>query len=44
MQAIAKEDAQWALDRLQDRVSLSGWFFAMICGLWLWMLLFRLVM
>lgn len=36
------DDVSWALQRLNDRVSFSGWFFAMISGLCLWTLMFRL--
>lgn len=44
MQSLALDETDWALARLQQRVSFSGWFFAMVCGLWLWALMFRLVM
>jgi len=36
------EDLGWALQRLHDRVSFSGWFFAVVAGLAMWTLMFRL--
>jgi hypothetical protein len=36
------EELSWTLQRLHDRVSFSGWFFAMISGLCMWALMFRL--
>lgn len=37
------EEASWVAERLQDRVSYTGWFLAMMAGLWLWTVLIRLV-
>jgi len=37
------EEMCWTLQRLNDRVSFSGWFFAMISGLCLWALMFHIV-
>lgn len=38
-----RDDAAWVLARMQDRVSYSGWALAMVSGLALWGMMFRLV-
>lgn len=43
MNMYQAEDLSWALQRLHDRVSFSGWFFALISGLCLWALLIELI-
>jgi len=43
MNMYQAEDLSWALQRLHDRVSFSGWFFALISGLCLWALMFQLI-
>lgn len=42
MNMYQAEDMSWTIQRLNDRVSFSGWFFAVISGLCLWALMFRL--
>ena len=37
------DDRQWLAERLQDRVSYTGWFLAIMAGLWLWSIAYRLV-
>lgn len=37
------EEGAWVVERLQDRVSYTGWFLAMMAGLWLWTILIRLL-
>jgi hypothetical protein len=37
------DDMAWTLHRLNDRVSFRGWSFAVISGLSLWTLMFRLL-
>ena len=44
MEFYQVEEANWALHRLQDRVSFSGWSLAIVAGLFLWALMFRLVL
>ncbi len=44
MNMYQAEDMSWTLQRLHDRVSFSGWFFALVSGLCLWALMFRLVL
>lgn len=38
------DNSQWVARRLQDRVSYTGWFFAIMAGLWLWTLMIRAVL
>lgn len=38
------EDSQWVARRLKQRVSYTGWFFAMMAGLWLWTLMIRAIL
>ena len=42
MNMYQTEDLGWALQRLNDRVSFSGWFFAVVTGLSMWTLMFRM--
>ncbi len=37
------EDSQWVARRLKDRVSYTGWFLAIMSGLWLWTLMIRAI-
>ena len=37
------DEMRWTIQRLNDRVSFSGWFFAMISGLCLWALMFHII-
>ncbi len=39
-----QEDSQWVASRFQDRVSYTGWFLAIMAGLWLWTLLIRAIL
>lgn len=37
------DEAAWVADQLQERVSYTGWFLAMMAGLWLWTVLIRII-
>jgi len=43
MNAYNTDDFAWAVQRLQDRVSYSGWFFALISGLCMWAAMFKIL-
>lgn len=44
MNLYQTEDMQWVAQRLKDRVSYTGWSFAILSGLWLWALIFRFLL
>jgi hypothetical protein len=43
MHTYQNDDMSWAIQRLNDHVSFSGWFFAIICGMCLWALMLRML-
>ena len=44
MKIWSGEDTAWAVAQMQERVSVRGWLFAMLAGIWLWSVVVALLL